>query len=90
MFRALSGSSKRSFERELLRRSVGMLAAERPCCASCGRTPLTGERVHLYDRDRVVCELCRPAQRGEPERSEVVHHAERGQTVRVRVTRAAA
>ena len=52
-------------ERFLLRRGVGALEADRHRCADCGRTPLTGEHVHLYDgRKRgIVCELCRPLRR---------------------------
>src|SRR2546430_1971333 len=37
------------FERSLLRRGMGALEAERDRCAECGRTPLTGEHVHLYE-----------------------------------------
>ena len=44
-------------ERVLLRRGVGALEADRHRCADCGRTPLTGEHVHLYEpppaRDRL-------------------------------------
>ena len=73
-------------ERLLLRRSVGALEAGRERCADCGRTPLAGEEVHVYGgrrRKRVVCELCRVARRGAPLASEVVRHAEHGQTVRL-------
>jgi hypothetical protein len=71
-------------ERQLLRRSVGALAAERHLCADCGRTPLVGERVHLYDRGEIVCELCRPLRRAAPVSTEQVRHSECGHTVRVR------
>jgi hypothetical protein len=69
----------------LLRRSVGALEASRNRCADCGRTPLTGEEIHRYGgrRPRLVCELCRPARRDAPLASEIVRHAERGQTVRL-------
>jgi hypothetical protein len=72
-------------ERVLLRRSVGALEADRSCCADCGRTPLTGEHVHVYAgrRPRLVCELCRPARREAPLTSEIVRHAEHGHTVRL-------
>jgi hypothetical protein len=71
-------------ERVLLRRGVGVLAADRNRCADCGRTPLVGEQVHLYGRhDSVVCELCRPLRREPPAASETVRHTERGQTVRL-------
>ena len=76
-----------SLELELLRRGVGALAADRNRCADCGRTPLTGEEVHIYGgrRQRIVCELCRPARRGAPLASELVRHSEHGHTVRLAV-----
>jgi hypothetical protein len=70
----------------LLRRSVGALEAGRTPCDDCGRTPLTGEEVHVFHgrrRTRIVCELCRPARRDAPMQSEVVRHTEHGQTVRL-------
>jgi hypothetical protein len=71
-------------ERELLRRGVGALTADRHRCADCGRSPLVGERVHLYDRHEIVCELCRPLRRTEPVGSDFVRQAGHGQTVRIR------
>lgn len=73
------------FERFLLRRGVGALEADRNRCADCGRTPLTGEQVHLYDgrKNGIVCELCRTLRREAPVASETVRHCERGQTVRL-------
>ena len=73
------------FERLLLRRSLGALEADRTSCADCGRTPLTGEHVHLYaaTRQRIVCELCRPRRRELPLASELVRHSEHGHTVRL-------
>ena len=80
------------FQRVLLRRGVGALAASREQCADCGRTPLTGERVHLYDgrRGGVVCELCRTLRREPPVAIELVRYCEHGHAVRltVRVGRA--
>jgi hypothetical protein len=82
-------------ERVLLRRGVGALEADRARCADCGRTPLTGEHVHLYgspsaprrspsaQRHRLVCELCRPLRRDVPVASEIVRHCEHGHTVRL-------
>lgn len=72
-------------ERRLLRRSVGALEADRHRCCDCGRTPLTGEYVHLYDeRDgTIVCELCRPLRHQAPVASEIVRHCEHGNTVRL-------
>jgi hypothetical protein len=54
-----SSPTDKEFERHMLRLSVEDLTAERAHCADCGRTPLVGEDVHLYERGRVVCELCR-------------------------------
>ena len=50
-------------ERELMMRGLDALEAGRSHCADCGRTPLIGEHVDLYeDRPgrppRLVCELC--------------------------------
>lgn len=71
------------FERELLRRGVGALSADRHRCEDCHRTPLIGERVYLYDDGRPVCELCRPLRRSTPQASEVVRHSEHGHAVRL-------
>lgn len=79
-----SSSHIQALERMLLRRGVGVLAADRHRCVDCGRTPLVGERVHTYEsRHTVVCELCRPARREVPAYSEVVRHFELGHTVRL-------
>ena len=71
-----------SLERELMRKAVLHLGTGQRRCVDCGRTPLTGERVHVYDDGRVVCELCRPRRRKEPIRCERVHGPERGHAVR--------
>ena len=89
MLRPLLGISEPDLERELLRKGVGAREAGRRQCADCGRSPLVGERVHIYARGIVVCELCRPRHRKAPEHSQPVHHSERGQTVRRRVPAAA-
>jgi hypothetical protein len=75
------------FERHLLRRGVGALAADRDCCSDCGRTPLTGEYIHLYDGRHagIVCELCRTLRHESPVASELVRHCEHGHTVRLTV-----
>jgi len=72
-------------ERHLLRRGLGALEADRDRCSDCGRTPLTGEHVHLYDANggELVCELCRTLRRDAPVASEIVRHCEHGQTVRL-------
>ena len=66
----------------LLRKSVRHLAAGRDHCAECRRTPLVGERVHVYANGSVVCDLCRHACSGEPERVELVRHSELGHAVK--------
>jgi hypothetical protein len=76
-------------ERHLLRRSVMALAAGRDTCDGCHRTPLVGERVHVYDGGRTLCELCRRERREAPVRSESVYGMEHGHTVRVTDRRAA-
>jgi hypothetical protein len=73
------------FERFLLRRGLGDLEANRHRCLECGRTPLTGEHVHLYDgrKSGIVCELCRPLRHEQPAASELVRHCEHGHAVRL-------
>ena len=84
MLRYGSALTRNPLERELLRATVGRLEAGRHPCADCGRSPLEGEEIHLYGSGRTVCALCRPRHRAQPETTETVRHAERGQTVRPR------
>lgn len=77
-------------ERELMMRGLDQLEAGRSACADCGRTPLIGEQVDLYeDRPsrppRLVCELCSQLRHGSPVARETVRHACHGQTVRLTV-----
>lgn len=83
MPRILSTIGERDLERELLRKATVALRESSTRCRDCGRTPLTGERVHIYRRGHRVCELCRPLRREPPERSERVRGGESGATVRV-------
>jgi hypothetical protein len=72
------------FERYLLLRGVHSLTADRHRCVDCSRTPLVGERVHLYERlSGIVCELCRPLRAASPAATEIVRHSELGHTVRL-------
>jgi hypothetical protein len=89
MARALRTLSEPDLELALLRKSVGALAAGRQVCMDCGRTPLVGERMFRYGRQGSVCALCRPLRSSEPDATVIVRHAERGQTVRRIVPRAA-
>lgn len=70
-------------ERQLLRRSVLALSAGRDTCDGCHRTPLIGERMHVYEGGRKLCELCRGERREQPVGSRVVHGGEYGTTVRI-------
>ena len=69
----------------ILRRGVWAREADRSRCSDCGRTPLTGEEVHVFEgrRKRIVCELCRTAHSDTPIASEVVRHVTHGQNVRL-------
>jgi hypothetical protein len=76
MARTSATIGERDLERELLRKAAAALRDSSPRCRDCGRTPLTGERVHVYPRGHRVCELCRPLRRDAPERSERVRGGE--------------
>lgn len=83
---------KPSLELVLLRKGVGQLSDHRDRCVHCHRTPLVGERVHVYDGsagDRLVCDLCRPRRREAPQRSEIFHSPDRDRAVRIRARDAA-
>jgi hypothetical protein len=77
-------------ERLILSRCIGELEADRDRCRDCGRTPLTGEQVHLYEgrRPGIVCELCRALRREAPVASETVCHCEHELAVRVQASSA--
>ncbi len=86
--RTLRRVRSRAFEIEaaLLRASVDALAAVRPACRHCHRTPLVGERIHIYEgrhRTDVVCDLCRPLRTAAPDRTELVRSAEQGASVQM-------
>jgi hypothetical protein len=78
-------SELEQLERRLFRRGIDALEAGRTRCVDCGRTPLIGERVHLYEASRpeIVCELCRACRGGAPAATEIVRHSERGLAVRI-------
>lgn len=77
-------------ERQLLRRGVLALAAGADRCDGCHRTPLIGERVHVYDGGGTLCELCRRERREAPVHSHAILGAEHGHTVRITDQRRAA
>lgn len=84
---AISPPRSPELELELLRRSVGALAADRTPCADCRRTPLVGESVYRYAGEKLVCELCHPLHRGEALGSHLVLGGEHGRAVRIVVRR---
>ncbi len=83
MARTLPTLTPADLELRLLRKGVGALTRGRDACVDCGRTPLTGERLHHYGAS-TVCELCRLLRRAEPDSTERVRHCEHGHTVKVR------
>ena len=85
MPRLLPTLTPADLELRLLRKGLGELKDDREPCGDCGRTPLTGERVHHYENGSIACELCRPRHRGQISRSELVCHPEHGHTVKVRL-----
>jgi len=76
-------------ERALLRRGVVQRAAHLERCGRCRRTPLIGERVYVYEREAVRCELCRADERRAPLESHVIHGPEFGHSMRIGDQRAA-
>jgi hypothetical protein len=96
MARSLAGAGRRraaandlpmagstDLEIQLLRKSVGALQANHQRCVGCGRTPLTGERLYVYENGRARCELCRALFAEDPIGSELVR-GDTGEHVRVR------
>jgi hypothetical protein len=74
------------FQAVLLRKSVGGMVAQRDRCHDCARTPLVGERVHVYVHaggERLVCDLCRRRRRETPASTRLMHSPEHERAVRV-------
>lgn len=84
MARGLPTFDSDDLELRLFRKGVRQLTAGRAHCADCGRTPLTGERIHHYGRGAALCDLCSAHRTDAPERSETVLHSEHGHTVKLR------
>jgi hypothetical protein len=68
-------------ERERLRRGDGADVGR--CCSDCRRIPLIGERIYLYEGDRLACELCQPLRRRKPVGSELVRGPAYDQVIRL-------
>jgi hypothetical protein len=76
-------------ELQLLRHGIVDMAADRMRCSRCGRSPLVGERLHVFaaaPEDQHICDLCleqaRKGRLGEPKRVERVGAGERRLIVR--------
>ena len=76
-------------ELALLRQGMDQRAAGQECCTRCRRSPLIGERLYTYDRNRVLCELCRSITREAPSGSRLVHTPAFGSSLRILDQRAA-
>lgn len=76
-------------ELALLRRGVHDRVADLKRCRHCHRTPLIGEKVYFYEREIMLCELCRALERDTPVRTGVVHGPAFGHTMRITDRRAA-
>ena len=76
-------------ERALLRRGVVERAVGFERCHRCRRTPLIGEHVYLYERDVMLCELCRSKHRKAPLSSSLMHGPAFGNSIRISDHRAA-
>ena len=72
-------------ERWLLRRGIGALVAGRSRCSDCHRTPLVGERIHVYESgQRGLRAVPAAPPRGRPCATERVRGSEAGHAVRLR------
>lgn len=76
-------------ELALLRRGLDERLAGSERCTCCQRTPLVGERVYLYGRGVIACELCRGRRAEPPRDSRLVHGPEFGHTMKITDQRAA-
>lgn len=64
----------------LLRKSLHTCSAGEPRCSSCGRSPVPGELVSVFEGERALCALCvgaLPEPEREPLRRERVHASSR-------------
>jgi len=80
---------KPDLELALLRRGMHERAAERERCTQCGRTPLIGEWVYVYEGESILCALCRAVEQRAPTASRLVHGPEFGHTIKTADQRAA-
>jgi hypothetical protein len=83
------GDDRGELELALLHRAMVQQAGVAHRCERCRRTPLIGERVYLYERDVMLCELCRASQRNPPSQSLLMHGPAFGSSIRITDRRAA-
>jgi hypothetical protein len=76
-------------ETALLRRGVDQRTAGRVKCRRCARTPLVGEKVHVYEHGEVLCELCKALRPDAPVESQMIRGPELGHSIRITDRRAA-
>lgn len=81
MLRSTSAPQEGDLERALLLKGVSARDLREPRCGCCGRRPLIGESMYLYEREE-LCELCRACRDGAPSARRLVLHAEHGMSVR--------
>ncbi len=79
------GTNVEQLQRLLMRHGVGTLEADRHTCSDCGRSPLIGEVVHMYEgrAGGVICELCRQLRPEAPVATASVRHSVHGHAVRL-------
>ncbi len=80
-------TDEHDLERALLRQGVDGRDADHRRCDGCGRIPLIGERVALYEAGAMRCELCASVHAERPASEQLVKHAPDGPSARVRVIR---
>jgi hypothetical protein len=82
---APEGANVEQLQRMLMRHGVGTLEEDQHRCADCGRSPLIGEVVHLYEGrgGGAVCELCRQLRSEPPVATASVRHSVHGHAVRL-------
>jgi hypothetical protein len=69
--------------RELLELELLPHLEPREQCATCRRTLIVGEHVHVYDGERIVCDLCRTFEGESAQHQRIAHGPAFGNTIRI-------